>query len=176
MSDNWTEASGLSDLLEEKAEESRSCEEQDRRGDASVPRLFNAGRPMYENKKEKYIHRIVAFMLAEGHTNKEIADTLELSPVTVNYYAKQKFVEEMVLGKIHENGDKTLEVLAAESLAAAERLIELAKTAENDEVRRKANNDILDRKYGKPNQPMSVRNVSPEEVSDAELVKALKQN
>lgn len=186
----WSEQSGISDLLG-----SGSFKEQDRKAATpkaelremgnllieeedytSVPPPLwnNTSRGAYQNQKEQLWHRGAAFMKAAGNTNVKIAELLGRTPACINYLMQQEFMQKMVLELQHENGDATLKTLSDESLYAAQRLIEIAKNADNEETRRKANNDILDRKYGKPNQPMSVRDVKAEDISDAELVKALK--
>lgn len=132
--------------------------------------------PAYVNKKEKYEHRVIAHLKACCKTNVEIARLTGFSPVTINYLVRQPFMEAMILGEIRQNADPALALLANAALDSAQRLIDIAINSENDETRRKANNDILDRKYGKPNQPMTVKDVSPSELSDAELVKYLGDN
>jgi hypothetical protein len=78
---------------------------------------------------------------------------------------------QQALKVVHGSSDAAMALLQKESLAAAERLIVIAKNAKNEEVKRKANNDILDRKYGKPNQPYSVRQATAKEMNDDELAK-----
>ena len=61
--------------------------------------------------------------------------------------------------------------LRGEALGAARRLIELSKDTDiNPEIYRKANNDVLDRVYGKPNQPYTHRQIDPSKMSDEELM------
>lgn len=133
-------------------------------------------KPAYELQSEKYEHRIVAFHKAAGMTDKEVAEATGLHSVTIGYIKKQPWFEQLVLEEIHKKGEEALEYLASKSLDAAKRLVEISEKAQNEETRRKANNDILDRKYGKPNQPMSVSTKKADEMSDAELMKALQGN
>lgn len=58
---------------------------------------------------------------------------------------------------------------------AATELVEIMRTVENQEVKRKACNDILDRNYGKPNQPMSVTKKNADEMSLEEINKRLQE-
>ena len=132
--------------------------------------------PAYHLQAEKFEHRIVAFHKAAGMNDKEVAEVTGLHPVTIGYIKKQPWFEEAVLEEIHKRGGEALDFLASQSLAAAKRLVEISETAQNEETRRKANNDILDRKYGKPNQPMSVSTKKADDMSDAELMKALQGN
>jgi hypothetical protein len=133
----------------------------------------NLQEPAYSNKREKYEHRLMAYLKASGLSNIEIAERMGYSPVTVNYVVRQPFMEEMILLEMRQATDPAMRLLANESLEAALRLVDISKNAQNDETRRKANNDILDRKYGKPNQPMSVSSKSPAQMSDEELVKII---
>lgn len=131
------------------------------------------GEPAYTNKRETYRHRLIAFMLAEGRNHTDIAHQLNVSPVTINYLAKQPFISRQVLELIHQQGDEALAKLHEASLEAAETLIEVMQEAENAETKRKAANDILDRKYGKPNQPYTTKTVPAEQMSDDDLAKVL---
>lgn len=140
---------------------------------SEVKPLLNMGEPAYVNKREQFHHRTIAFLKAEGRTNIEIAEALHMSPVTINYLVKQPHISQQILELIHRQGDKTLETLHNASLEAAEKLIEIMQEAENVETKRKACNDILDRRYGKPNQPIALKNLSPDQMSDEELAKFL---
>lgn len=130
--------------------------------------------PMYTLQREKFEHRIVAFHKAAGLTDKECAEATGLHPVTIGYIKKQPWFEQAVLEQIHQRGNEVLNYLQEQALDSAKRLVDIARQAENDETRRKANNDVLDRVFGKPNSPITVSNVKPSDVSDAELVAALK--
>ena len=132
--------------------------------------------PIYHVQSEKFEHRIVAYHNACGLNDKETAEATGLHPVTIGYIKKQPWFEQLVLEAIQKNGEQALEYLSTHSLAAAKRLVEISETAANEETRRKANNDILDRRYGKPNQPMSVSSKRAEEMSDAELMKVINGN
>lgn len=132
--------------------------------------------PAYVNQKEKLEHRLIATLKASGKTNVAIAELTGFHPVTINYLVRQPFMQLLVLEEIKKVGDPALRLLANESFDSAARLIELAKTAKNEEVRRKANNDVLDRKYGKPNQPMSVATSEATDLDDAALLKIVQQS
>jgi hypothetical protein len=140
---------------------------------AIAPLQGNRLEPMYHVKSEKYEHRIVAFHKAAGMTDKEVAEATGLHPVTIGYLKKQPWFEQLVLEEIHRKGQEALDYLSQHSLKAAQRLVEISENAANEETRRKANNDILDRRYGKPNQPMSVSNKKADELSDEELMKII---
>lgn len=182
MNDQWSKNSGLSDLLCEA--ESCSIIEQDSRckGEvdvvetAEIPRLVNPLEPAYVLQHEKYEHRIVAFMKAQGLNDKEIAEKTGLHTVTIGYIKKQPWFEKLVLSEIHKKGEEALAVLSAATVESAKALIAIMREAENLETKRKACNDILDRRYGKPNQPMSMSGKSADELSNEELAKIVSGN
>jgi hypothetical protein len=64
--------------------------------------------------------------------------------------------------------------LKVSAMDAAQRLITIAESSENDETRRKANNDILDRVFGKANQSLTVENkTDAAKLSEQEIDKRL---
>ena len=169
----------LADLSEELGLKMRPDLSEEKPSDVNAqPRqpFFNPGDPSYVLKAEKPVHRQAVLLKAAGYTDREIAAELELHPLTIAYIVKQPWALKLMEARVHGTADKAMARLQEETLAAAERLIEIAKNAENDETRRKANNDILDRKYGKPNQPYSVANKSACELSDGELAKLVTSN
>jgi hypothetical protein len=131
----------------------------------------NFKRPAYAPKKERFEHRIIAYIKATqpGLTNREIGERVGLHEVTIAYLLRQPYMELAVLEEVKKSYDPAMQLLQNEAFDAASRLIQISKDAENDEVRRKANNDVLDRKYGKPNQPMSVQKKDASSLSDQEL-------
>ena len=167
-------------ILEPNLPEAQSAHsEVDKIADSVSPRyapLFNMSGPQVSLQREKAWHRLAVILKASGMTDREIAVELDVTPPAVAVVCKQPWAVEMLLGRMHGAGDRAMARLQEEALAAAERLINIAKTAENDETRRKANNDILDRKYGKPNQPYTTSNKSAEEIGDSELMKIAKGN
>jgi len=137
--------------------------------------MFNARQPAYELKAERPEHRAVIMMKAAAMTNVEIARATGMSPVTVAYIVKQPWAQEQILKEIEESGrEAVIQLLRVSAIDAAERLIAIAESAANDETRRKANNDILDRVFGKPNQPVSDgTKADPSKLSEAEIDKRL---
>ena len=135
--------------------------------------LRNATAPQYVNLREKYEHRIIAYLKAGGNSNVEVARITGMSPAAINYLVRQEWMEQNILEEIRKRGDEAMQALWNAAPVAAETLVEIAKTAENLETKRKACNDILDRKYGKPNQPYSVKDAAAEDLQDSELVKII---
>lgn len=141
-----------------------------------IPRLHGALDPRYGVQHEKPEHRMMVMLKAAGYSNKEIADQTGYSSPTVGYIMKQPWAEKMLLERVHGTADKAMKVLQDAAEEAALRLVAIAESAKNEEVKRKANNDILDRKYGKPNQPYTYNEKPAEDLSDAELAKAVQSN
>lgn len=126
-------------------------------------------------QKENFRHREVCYLRAQGFRSSEIADRLGVTVVMVNYTLKQPWAQQFVLDLISRAGAKdVIEIFQRAAPKAALDLIEIAESAENDETRRKANNDLLDRVFGKPNQPVTHTQIKdPRTMSDAEIAMEL---
>lgn len=123
---------------------------------STPPPLKGTRQPYYLNQTEKAYHRTVAFLVAEGLTDVEIAEQVNKSVVTIANLRKQTYIEQQVLALIHGRGDAAIDKLHRAAEEAADALIDNLRQAqgkESLEVVRRTANDILDRKYGKPNQP-----------------------
>ena len=122
--------------------------------DAPTPRpLFNARQPLYTLKSEKPEHRAIILMKAAAMSNKEIANAIGWTAQAVMYVVKQPWAQEQILKEIESAGrEPVMQLLHTAAFESAERLIEIARNAEGEECRRKANNDILNRVLGMPNQ------------------------
>jgi len=130
---------------------------------------FTGKRPI--RKHEKLEDRLVILSKAAGYTNIEIAEQLGISPVTVSYILKQPYAEAQVLEEIEGLGrDKVVAVLQGNAYECAKRIIEIAESAENEQVRLKANESVLNRILGMPTQRVDMHTTKHlEELSDAEL-------
>lgn len=141
--------------------------------------LLNTAQPAYENQRERAYHRMVAFMVAEGYNDMEIAAKLDRSAATIGYLRKQPHIEALIVSLIHGRGDAAIDTLHKAAEEAAETLIEnmrLAKKAGAFGIVRQNANDILDRKYGKPNQPTTVTTrKTVEEMTVAEIDQRLSE-
>lgn len=138
--------------------------------------LHNATAPQCDLKKEKYEHRLMAILKASGLSNVEIAELTGFTTPAVGLIVKQPWAEQFILEKMHGTGDKAMQRLHAAADECAKRLIDLAATAQNEECKRKANNDVLDRRYGRPNQPYTVQTKQANELADSELAKIAQGN
>lgn len=163
-------------IFAEFADESRLDFNQDSGGVAHAeveePRsLFNQRKPAYALKAERPEHRAIVMMKASAMTNVEIAASIGWTPVAVGYVVKQPWAVKQILEEIERAGrEPVMQLLKVSAMEAAQRLVGIAETAENDETRRKANNDILDRVFGKSNQAITVTTKDPNSMTDAELL------
>jgi predicted transcriptional regulator len=133
--------------------------------------LFNARDPQYVLQSERPVHRAVIFLAAQGLSYIEIAQQLGITPSCVQYVVKQDWAQEEILKQIHDNGgDAVAQVLSQQALPSVMKLIELRDSEKAAaEVQRKAANDLLDRIFGKPNQPVTHHQENLDEMTDAEL-------
>jgi hypothetical protein len=139
--------------------------------------LFNARQPAYELKSEKPEHRIVIFLKAQGHSQKEIAALTGMTVPAISYITAQPWAQAMILQEIAQAGRGEVEVLLQGAAAdSIRKLIELRDDSDAPkEVQRKASNDLLDRHFGKPTQPIAHASVNLDTLSDAELAKLAQQ-
>lgn len=156
--------------------------EQDRQGEAlaGVPlferKFHNARDPYYHIQREKPEHRIVLYLKAEGYSHREIAEISGLTTVAISNIIRQPWAQEELLRIIQSHGEPAVEtILKGEAVNSVFKLIELRDSGESPrETQRKAANDILDRLFGKPNQPVQHSgNLDLAKLSDAELAKYL---
>lgn len=141
------------------------------------PLLHNAGRPAVDLQREKPIHRAIVFLKAQGRSNREIADMLEVTPTMVAYVVKQPWAHQMIVDEIGSAGRCEVEVLLQGEVAdSVRKLIELRDSDDAPkEVQRKSANDILDRFYGKPNQRITHERAEMSGLDDVELARIVKE-
>jgi hypothetical protein len=139
--------------------------------------LFNGREPAYVLKAERPEHRIIIMLKAAGRTNVEIAEATGTTPVHVAHIVKQPWAVEQILKEIENAGrEPVIEVLQGAAVEAAQTLVEVMREAENKETKRKAANDILDRKLGKANQPITVsQNADPSTMTLEEIRQRLSE-
>ena len=137
----------------------------------STPRpLFNGRKPQYVLKSERPEHRAVIMLAASGMNYKEIAETLGKSAVHVQTIVKQDWAQRQILQEIENAGREPVrQLLQNAAFEAAERLVAIAENAESEETKRKANNDILDRVFGKATNIVQVQTKQASDLSDDEL-------
>lgn len=136
--------------------------------------LHNGREPFYQIKHERLEHRMLMYLKAEGHSNVEIAKITGFSAVAVSNILRQPWAQEEVLRIVKAQGDDAVQqVLKGAALDSVMKLIEIRDDPHvSKETCRKASNDLLDRVFGKPNQPVQHSgNVDFSKVSDEELLK-----
>jgi len=171
----------LSDYVEAASPPSSAVHNLNSTSEAGQPRplqsdprpLFNARDPQYVLQSERPVHRAIIFLAAQGLSYIEVAQQLGITPSCVQYVVKQDWAQEEILKQIHENGGNAVaQVLSQQALPSVMKLIELRDNEKvAAEVQRKSANDLLDRIFGKPNQPVTHSQADLNELSDEELAK-----
>jgi hypothetical protein len=129
-------------------------------------------------QQEKYEHRVIAHLKAAGHSNAEIATMTGYTPPAINYIIKQEWMEPLILEIIHQRGGDQVETFISEqALPACKTLAQIMENSNNaNRDRIAAANSLLNRKYGSPNQPITVhdRRQDPKDLTDDELARIAK--
>lgn len=143
-----------------------------------APPLANRKQPYYERQQEQPWHRVAIELTAQGYTPEEVAHRLQKHVVTVRDVLKQPMLQQTIVDTIHKVANKdqeVVELIRENVVEAVNALAEIVvdKSAKNSD-RITAANSLLDRRYGKPNQPMSIsNNIDLDTLSDAELAKLI---
>jgi len=136
-------------------------------------------RPETPLQTEKPYHRVMLYLAAEGNNATEIAEKTGYSTVCVNNLLRQPWAAKKITQILEESGRSKVElVLKGAALAAVERLItEMDNPDARSSERTSAADKLLDRVYGKPNQPLSVKSEgkSLDQMSDAEIAAELEK-
>lgn len=125
----------------------------------------------WKAKREQPYHRVVAEMLAQGYTQKEIAIMVGRDPDTITRVARQPYVRERMINNIKSNAKQEIkaflekEVMPSLQMVVAVRNDPTAKTSD----RLSAANTILDRFLGKAAQPIQHEIKEPSTMTDEEL-------
>ena len=141
--------------------------------------LRNLSAPRFENQKEQPWHRTMAWMMAKGFTQKEIAQAVDKSEATVSLAARQSFMKQMVVDIIAEfqlNDESAMNLLRAAQGGAAQALIALATTATSETVKLNANREILDRVLGRPVQFVNSHKTVSAPVDPSQEAEALERD
>ena len=146
------------------------------------PLFGQRGIPAYTLAKESPRHRAAVELKATGkYTNKEVAEILGFSPVTINYILRQPWAEELTVKLIREEGAsereavfRMLDGLAIEAIEKQASVLRLPLSEKTAEPIRKASNDILNRVFGTPvHKTEDVTNNDLSKMSDAEIAQRL---
>ena len=134
--------------------------------------LFNGRAPAYVLQSERPEHRIIVMLKAAGRTNVEIAEATGTSTVHVATIVKQPWAVAQILQEVESAGrEPVIELMKGACMDAAKNLIDIANEAEHVETRRKANLNVLEFCFGKPDQAITTTvKKDPATLSDAELM------
>lgn len=125
-------------------------------------KLFNYAEEVPERfartyRSEKYEHRIIAYLKAQGHSNREIAELSGYSGRSICDILRLPWVQQAIIEEIQTAGrDAVFEVLRSASLKSAQYLdsvVDNEKLAARERI--SAAEKILNRVYGMPNQPIT---------------------
>lgn len=141
-------------------------------------RLFNPRDPHYAIQRERPEHRTICFLKAEGHSMKEIAELMGLSPVTVSNVIRQPWAQQTIVKIIHEQGNDAVQTLlqGAASDAVMRLISEMDNELARPSERINAADKLLDRLYGKPNQPIEHRTGELSTLTDQQLEDIVRAN
>lgn len=169
-------AAGLSDLFddEEAFLMSRSqCEQNNE--DLGIVDLHGKKPPQHTIQSERFWHRQVAFMIATGMSQTEVARELGKTNGWISQVVRQPWFSALVLKELHRSGRNAVEEIFKNAApASALKLIELRDDEKTPAaVKLNASRELLDRYMGKA--PITVnhndRGVSSDPVAEAEKLK-----
>jgi lambda repressor-like predicted transcriptional regulator len=130
-----------------------------------APLLVNRKKP-YEQygyggkvKQERPAHRLFLELAARGYSIKEISEQTGYSAVCINNILRQPNTQQVLVNEIREVADQDNEVveLIRDSVVdAVKTIVSIRDDPKTPQaIRLAASNDLLNRRYGKPNQPVN---------------------
>ena len=115
--------------------------------------FFNRKDPNLRLLHEKPEHRIAIMLKAQGKSNNEIADLTGYSVAWVSQIMRQPWAQERILQILKEAGSDVIgSLLASTAEDSIFQIVKLRDTSEDDAVKLRASQDLLDRYLGKPTQ------------------------
>jgi hypothetical protein len=123
-------------------------------------------------KNEKWEHRIVAFLKAQGYSNKEIAERTGYTTASVSNIIQTPWAKQLIMEEINRSGRTAVDVLLQSTVV--DNIEFLASTVNNDKAQTRdrisAANSLLDRALGKPTQTIAHKEApNLDSLTDAEL-------
>lgn len=120
--------------------------------------LFNQKKPNLAVLSEKPEHRLMILLKSEGHSNREIAKLTGYTEPHVSQVLRQPWARLRIIEEINKGGREAVQVLlASAAVDSVYTVIELRDTAEDESVRLRASQDLLDRQLGKATQHIESR-------------------
>lgn len=143
-------------------------------GDSPAP-LWNRKGPNVMLQQERPIMRMAVELTAKGYKPDEIAARLNVTRGTVINWLRQPSINEKVPGEIRRvmgADEEVVEIIKDNVAKAVQALCDIALDPdEKASSRIAAANSLLDRRYGKPNQPINRgTDVDLNTLSDEELL------
>jgi predicted transcriptional regulator len=140
--------------------------------------LWNRKEPQYQRQQELPWHRTALEMAANGYTAEEVAARLGCSPTTVQDILRQPQYQQTQVNLIRQVSNQDHEVCELIKDNVKNAITTLATIVKDEKARGSdriaAARELLDRRYGKPNQPMNRgTDVDLNNLSDAELARML---
>jgi len=142
------------------------------------PPLTNAKPPFYHNQRETPAHRAMLHLAAKGYTVKEIAERIGRTPVCVNNILRQPMLQSTLVNEIRRvqgEDEQVVEVIKSNVVNAVQVLANIVrddKAKGSDRIA--AANALLERRYGKANQPINRgTDVDLNSLSDSDLAAML---
>lgn len=140
--------------------------------------LWNRKAPNYERQQELPWHRTALEMAAKGYTCEEIAARIGCTSVTVQDILRQPQYQQTQVNLIRQAANEDHEVCELIKSNVKMAVKTLTAIANDDKARASdrisAARELLDRRYGKPNQPMNRgTDIDLNNLSDADLAKMI---
>lgn len=172
-------AAGLSDIFEDEDSFLASgshCEHNNRGvleedtaealSEMGIDDLHQKLRPNHDIKHERFWHRQVAFMVAKGMSQTEIANELGKSNAWISQVVRQPWFSKLVLKELHSSGRTAVdEIFKNAAAASALKLIEIRDNPKTPiGVALNAADKLLDRYMGKA--PQTLRHEDGGQVED----------
>lgn len=129
--------------------------------------------PAYSPKREQPHHRVICYLLAQGHTPGEVAEKTGFTRVTISYIKNQPWAQKQIAEYIKEAGEASVrEVFKLAAVPAAKWLADVAsgKIECDDKLRATEANKLLDRLYGTAPQVVRQETKSVDSCSNEELL------
>ena len=126
--------------------------------EGSANRLFNSKEPNFGILSEKPEHRLIILLKAQGHSNVEIAKLTGYTNVWIGQILRQPWAKERLVEEISKGGTEAVQtLLQGSAVDSIYRIIELRDCSEDDGVRLRSAQDLLDRHLGKATQHVEAR-------------------
>ena len=140
--------------------------------------LWNRKDPQYVRQQELPWHRLALELAAKGFTAQEIGERVGKTAVCVQDILRQPHYQQDQVDLIKRESDKDYEVVEVIKENVVEAVLTLADIIKDTSAKKSdriaAAQALLDRRYGKPNQPMNRgTDVDLNNLSDKELAAML---